>query len=131
MRVTRAEPESRVNLTPMLDVVFIMLIFFVVTSTFIREVGIDASAPEPAVTPPPDQTDKNILVRIEANDQLVVDNRFSDPRAVKAHLLRLHAERPKAAVVIDAHPNSSTGALVLVMDNARAIGAEVNFSSWR
>ena len=120
--------NNTVNLTPMLDVVFIMLIFFIVTATFIREVGLDVTPPEPKLTPPLDQPTRNILVRIEANDQLLVEGKFSDPRVVTSHLIRLYAERPEATVVIDAHPDSTTDTMVLVMDSARSIGANVSLA---
>ena len=128
MRTKKEESESKVNLTPMLDVVFIMLIFFIVTASFVTEVGIDATPPEPKLVPPPDAQVRNILVRIEANDQLIVEDKYSDPRVVLANLTRLHAQQPEASVVIDAHPDSSTESLVLVMDSARLVGANVTLA---
>ncbi|MEM8501402.1 MAG: biopolymer transporter ExbD [Pseudomonadota bacterium] len=120
----RVESENRINLTPMLDVVFIMLIFFVVTATFVNEQGLDLSAPEPRIKPPDQKEKTSVLVRIEANNQLIVQGKFSDPRTIRAHLERLHAQNPEAPLVIDAHPNSSAESTVLVIDSARASGIE-------
>ena len=113
--------ESKIDLTPMLDVVFIMLIFFVVTATFVQEVGIDANPPDPDAGPPPPEL-KTILVRIGSNDQLVVAGDRVDITSIRAHIERLHAQNPDAPVIIQPHPNSSTKVIVRVMDSAREAG---------
>ena len=115
--------ESKVNLTPMLDVVFIMLIFFIVTATFTKEHGIDVNPPSENANPRPD-LQRNIVVQIRGNDQLVVDRRLADQHNIRAHLERQYAQYPKAGLVIDAHPNSTTLAMVKVMDTARSVGIE-------
>ncbi len=112
--------ESEVNLTPMLDVVFIMLIFFIVTASFVKEAGIDITR-QPAATA--ERKDRgNILVAITENDQIWVDRRQVDPRALRANIERLHAENPQGSVVIQADQNSKNGLLVQVMDAARLAG---------
>jgi biopolymer transport protein ExbD len=116
----REEEESEVNLTPMLDVVFIMLIFFIVTASFVKEAGIDVSRP-PAATAERKERG-NILVAITENDQIWIDRRQVDPRALRANIERLHAENPQGAVVIQADKNSKNGLLVQVMDAARLAG---------
>jgi biopolymer transport protein ExbD len=112
--------ESEVNLTPMLDVVFIMLIFFIVTASFVKEAGIDVTRP-PAATAERKERG-NILVAITADDQIWVDRRMVDPRALRANLERLHAENPQGSVVIQADTASKNGLLVQVMDAARLAG---------
>ncbi len=112
--------ESEVNLTPMLDVVFIMLIFFIVTASFVKEAGIDITRP-PAATAERKERG-NILVAITENDQIWVDRRQVDPRALRANIERLHAENPQGSVVIQADVNSKNGLLVQVMDAARLAG---------
>ena len=112
--------ESEVNLTPMLDVVFIMLIFFIVTASFVKEAGIDISRP-PAATAERKERG-NILVAITHNDQIWIDRRQVDPRALRANIERLHAENPQGSVVIQADQNSKNGLLVQVMDAARLAG---------
>ena len=115
-----ADEESEVNLTPMLDVVFIMLIFFIVTASFVKEAGIDISRP-PAATAERKERG-NILVAITENDQIWIDRRQVDPRALRANIERLHAENPQGSVVIQADENSKNGLLVQVMDAARLAG---------
>jgi biopolymer transport protein ExbD len=116
----REQEESEVNLTPMLDVVFIMLIFFIVTASFVKEAGIDISRP-PAATAERKERG-NILVAITENDQIWIDRRQVDPRALRANIERLHAENPQGSVVIQADESSKNGLLVQVMDAARLAG---------
>ena len=118
----REQEESEVNLTPMLDVVFIMLIFFIVTASFVKEAGIDVSRP-PAATAERKERG-NILIAITENDQIWMDRRQVDPRALRANIERLHAENPQGSVVIQADKNSKNGLLVMVMDAARLAGVK-------
>ncbi len=118
----RAEDESEVNLTPMLDVVFIMLIFFIVTASFVKEAGIDVTRP-PAATAERKERG-NILIAITENDQIWMDRRQVDPRALRANIERLHAENPQGSVIIQADVNSKNGLLVRVMDAARLAGVD-------
>jgi biopolymer transport protein ExbD len=119
-RRTAADDEDEVNLTPMLDVVFIMLIFFIVTASFVKESGIDISRP-PAATAERKERG-NILIAITANDQLWMDGRQIDPRSLRANIERLYAENPEGSVVIQADRLSKNGLLVQVMDAARQAG---------
>ncbi len=111
---------SEVNLTPMLDVVFIMLIFFIVTASFVKEAGIDVTRPQASTAVRKERG--NILIAITANDQIWMDRRQVDPRALRANIERLHAENPQGSVVIQADKNSKNGLLVQVMDAARLAG---------
>jgi biopolymer transport protein ExbD len=115
------EDENEINLTPMLDVVFIMLIFFIVTASFIKEAGLDVNRPDAPVTQS-EPEDSNILVMITANDEIWIDRRLIDPRAVRANIERLHAENPDGSVVIQPKKKSTNKALVTVMDAARQAG---------
>jgi biopolymer transport protein ExbD len=115
------EEESEINLTPMLDVVFIMLIFFIVTASFIKEAGIDVNRPDAPVTESKPE-EANILVMISANDEIFIDRRLIDPRAVRANIERLHAENPEGSVVIQADMKSTNKILVEVMDSSRSAG---------
>jgi len=116
------EEESEVNLTPMLDVVFIMLIFFIVTASFVKESGIDINRPNAATAERKERG--NILVAISPNGQIWIDRRQVDVRAVQANIERLHAENPQGAVVIQADRESKNGLLVQVMDAARLAGVK-------
>ncbi|MYE53396.1 MAG: biopolymer transporter ExbD [Gammaproteobacteria bacterium] len=115
------EGDEQINLTPMLDVVFIMLIFFIVTATFVKEVGLDVNQPddEPMNVDP---KKKNIVVRISNRDRIVIAQRDVDWRSVRANIERLHAENPEAPVVIQPHPDSQTATMIHVMDSARLAG---------
>ena len=115
------DEESEINLTPMLDVVFIMLIFFIVTASFVREAGIDVNRPDAPMTESKPE-DSNILVRISATDEIWIDRRLVDPRAIRANIERLAAENPDGSVVILAHNNSTNKTLVQVMDASRLAG---------
>jgi biopolymer transport protein ExbD len=115
------EEENEINLTPMLDVVFIMLIFFIVTASFIKEVGLDVNRPDAPMTQSKPE-DSNILVLINANDEIWIDRRLIDPRAVRANIERMHAENPEGSVVIQANKSSTNKMLVEVMDASRQAG---------
>ncbi len=124
------DEESAIDITPMLDVVFIMLIFFIVTATFVKETGIDVNRPNAATAVK--QEKANILIAIDAKNRVWIDRRQIDIRAVRPNIERLHAENPQGSVVIQADKNSKNGLLVLVMDAARlanvpnvALAAEV------
>lgn len=113
------DDENEINLTPMLDVVFIMLIFFIVTATFIRETGIDANRPDQQDQPQVVQEEGAILIIIDNNDDIWIDGLIVDERAVRPNIQRMYAENPERPVVIQAERFSSTQKLVAVMDASR------------
>jgi biopolymer transport protein ExbD len=106
----------------MLDVVFIMLIFFIVTATFVKEVGIDVNQPDEDKPKTVDPDKKSIIVRISSQDRIMISQRQVDWRSVRANIERLHAEAPEAPVIIQAHPDSSTEAMIHIMDQSRLAG---------
>ena len=114
------EKENEINLTPMLDVVFIMLIFFIVTASFIKESGIDVNKPEATTQDP--VSDASILIAIDENSDIWIERRQIDPRALRANIERLHAENPDGSVVILADRHSFNNTLVQVMDASRQAG---------
>ncbi|MGW8368026.1 MAG: ExbD/TolR family protein [Gammaproteobacteria bacterium] len=114
------QEESEINITPMLDVVFIMLIFFIVTASFVKEAGIDVNRPDAQTAQKKEKA--NILVAISANNEIWIDRRRVDPRAVRANIERLHAENPQGTVVIQADKEAKTETLIQVMDSARQAG---------
>ena len=119
-RLQPREEESEINMTPMLDVVFIMLIFFVVTASFLKETGVDVSRPQASTAVRKEHG--NILVGITAGDEVWIDRRRVEIRAVRANIERLRAENPEGAVVIQADTAAKTGLLVQVIDQARMAG---------
>ncbi len=115
------EEESEIDLTPMLDVVFIMLIFFIVTATFVKEIGLDVNSPDKNQNIK-DADKQSIVVQITSRDRIQIRGRDVDVRAVRANIERLHAENPEAPVVVQPHPDSSTDTMIQVMDSARQAG---------
>jgi biopolymer transport protein ExbD len=113
------EEDNEINLTPMLDVVFIMLIFFIVTASFIKEAGIDVTRPQAFTT---EKQDANILIAISAADEIWIDKKIIDPRQVRPNLERLMAENPKGSMVIQADAESTNEILVIVMEAAKGAG---------
>ncbi|MEL6185739.1 MAG: biopolymer transporter ExbD [Myxococcota bacterium] len=114
--------EQEVDMTPMLDIVFILLIFFIVTSTFVKESGIEVNKPGAVTAERKERA--SILVAIDADNRVWVDKRKVDVRAVRAHIERLRAENPQGGVVIQADEESKNKLLVKVMDAARQAGVE-------
>ena len=114
------QEESEINITPMLDVVFIMLIFFIVTASFVKEAGIDVNRPDAQTAELKEKA--NILIAITAQNHIFVDRRRVDPRAVRANIERLHAENPQGTVVIQADKEAKTETLIQVMDASRQAG---------
>ncbi len=104
----------------MIDIVFIMLIFFIVTASFVKESGIDVNRPDAVTAERKERA--SILVAIDENNQVWVDKRPVDVRAVRANIERLRAENPEGGVVIQADTESNNGTLVKVMDAARQAG---------
>jgi len=118
------EEEAEINLTPMLDVVFIMLIFFIVTASFVKESGLDVNRPDAPTAVKKENA--NILVAIGASNEIWINRRRIDPRAVRANIERMHAENPEGAVIIQADKKAFTETLVLVMDSARQAGVSMS-----
>ncbi len=115
--------DAKIDLTPMLDVVFILLIFFVVTATFLSETAISAASSENNNEPPPpqDEEDRNILFEIGPNNEIILNG---NPRPIietqiRSNIDQLKAENPSASVIIQPDPDSDVGTLVLIMDAAR------------
>ena len=100
------------------------LIFFIVTASFVNESGLDVNRPPTTDQPPPpdDPTKRNIVFRISESNELLLDGRRIDIRAVRANVERMSAENPEAKVIIDAHPKSKTELYVLIADQAREAG---------
>ena len=128
----RETDEAEINITPMLDIVFIMLIFFIVTTSFVKEKGIEVSRPSNS---PPKEIKKNkgpIVVKIDANGNITMKGRMLDNKAVEANLEREKAEKPDSPLIIAAHPDAETDALVTILDAAEAVGvASVSVATTR
>ncbi len=120
-RSVKEVDQAEINLTPMLDVVMIMLIFFIVTGSFVREVAIEMERKQTSSAQSSEPSD-NITIQVSANDEIWIKGRRVDAHAIRANISRLKAEMPKAAVIIKAHNKSTIDAVATVADAARAAG---------
>ena len=121
------EEESEINLTPMLDVVFIMLIFFIVTASFVKEAGIDVL--RPAALTAYSKKSANILVAISPKNEIWIDNQQVKPEGVRAQIERLHAENPEGSVMIQADKSSNAETLLQVMGAATEARVSVSIAA--
>ena len=123
-RKHRFEDEAEINITPMLDIVFIMLIFFIVTTSFVKEEGLEVSRPSTTPRKETSQDHGPIVVKIDAGGSISVKGRVLEARAVQANLEREKAEKPGMPLIVAAHPMADTETLVIVLDAAQAVGIE-------
>jgi biopolymer transport protein ExbD len=127
----REQDGAEIDLTPMLDVVFIMLIFFIVVASFIKEAGVEVNRPDDNQPDNPEDS-TSILVEVASDNQIWMENRRVDIRAVRANIQRLLAEDPEAPVTIKVEKGAEAGIVVDVADAARESGvAAVNWASDR
>ncbi len=126
INITAARRSKRqsleLNIAPLIDMVFILLIFFLVTTSFVRETGVEVK--RPSATTAVSQDNATILIAVTAENQIYVDRRLVDVRAVRVHVERALAENPQGSVVIVADRGSRTGTAIQVMDACRQAGAE-------
>jgi len=127
----KEQDGAEIDLTPMLDVVFIMLIFFIVVASFIKEAGVEVNRPDKNKPDNPEDS-TSILVEVASDNQIWMENRRVDIRAVRANIQRLLAEDPEAPVTIKVEKGAEAGIVVDVADAARESGvAAVNWASDR
>ena len=119
-RRDRHDKDPQINLTPMIDMVFILLIFFLVASSFVKEAGIEVNRPVAQTA----QTQGRGTIRIALSEtgEIWMERRSIDIRAVRANVERMLAESPEASVVVLADATAHTGLLVQVMDQVRLAG---------
>ena len=120
--------EEEINITPMLDVVFILLIFFIVTANFIKEPGLEVNRPDSETAEPTENA--AILIAVGNAGEIYMDGRRIDKRQVKANVVRLLAENPQGSVVIQADEKATADTIMAVMDGAReAVVYNISLSS--
>ena len=112
--------EEEINITPMLDVVFILLIFFIVTANFIKEPGLEVNRPDSETAEPTENA--AILIAVGNAGEIYMDGRRIDKRQVKANVVRLLAENPQGSVVLQADEKATADTIMAVMDGAREAG---------
>ena len=121
---------AEINMTPLIDMVFILLIFFIVTTSFVKETGVEVSRPTAKTAVKKELA--NIMIAITANGEIKMESRTIDRRAVRANVERMHAENPEGSVIILADKEAKTGLLIEVMDQARLAGvANVSIAAER
>ena len=118
--LAEGQDEAEIDLTPMLDVVFIMLIFFIVTASFLNEFGVEGTKPPSVQNVETDA--KSIAIKVWSSGEITIDGLSVDPRAVSAHITRRRAENPQAGVAVLAGKRAKTAVVVGVIDAARAAG---------
>ncbi len=118
--IEHSNTGNSVNMTPLIDVVFILLIFFVVTSSFVKESGIDVNRPSAQTAVRKERG--NIIIAVNRDGEIWIDKKRSDLRSVRPQVERFKAENPEASVVILADEDSRTGVMVEVMDQVRLAG---------
>mgnify|MGYP001217060343 CR=1 FL=1 len=111
---------AEINMTPLIDMVFILLIFFIVTTSFAKETGVDVNRPSAKTAVKKELA--NIMIAITASGEIKMERRTIDRRAVRAHVERMHAENTEGSVIILADKEAKTGLLIEVMDQARLAG---------
>jgi biopolymer transport protein ExbD len=118
------DDEAEINITPMLDIVFIMLIFFIVTTSFVKEKGLEVSRPSNAPPKEIKQDKGPIVLKIDSASLISLKGRILETAAVEANLEREKAEKPDSTLIIAAHPDADTDALVTILDAAKAVDIE-------
>ncbi len=122
-RSRRPADEAEVNMTPMLDIVFILLIFFIVTAVFIQERALNLTPPPPSNTENT-EPQPTIIIRVDEDNLVFVNNRLVDIGTVRSNIERLRAETPESAVLVQAHPNARSGLVVQIVDQARTANVQ-------
>ena len=117
----RNSKTEGINMAPLIDMVFILLIFFMVTTSFVKETGIDVQRPTASTAALKEKG--NILIGVSADGLVFLDRKQIDIRSVRAHVERCVAENPEGAVVIVADKASHTGVVIQVMDQCHLAGA--------
>ena len=116
------DEETNIELMPLLDVVFILLIFFIVTTSFVKESGVEVSKPSAKTATKKESA--TIFVAIKDNGEIWIQKRKVELGSVRANIEKLHAESPEGSVVIQADKSSKTGILIEVMDQIRSANVE-------
>ncbi len=114
------EQQPEINMTPLVDMIFIILIFFIVTSSYVKEAGVEVNRPNAKTAV--QQERANIMIAVTRDGEVWIDRQKVDPRVVRSYVARMHAEHPEGSVVVLADEESRTGLVVQVVDQARLAG---------
>ena len=119
---SRNQDDTAIDMTPMLDMVFIMLILFIVTASFLKESGIDVNRPDSDSSSQNQPDKQNIMISVTADNEVWMQSRRIDIRAVRANVERLKAENPEGAIVIQAAEDSNIDTVAVIMDSLNSAG---------
>ena len=117
-----SDDEAAIDMTPMLDIVFIMLIFFIVTTSFVKEKGLEVSRPKDSKTPPPPTNVESLAIRVEEDGTIVVNGRQVDIRRVEANIQSFLAENNQDSAAVQAHPKAKHGDVTEVINEVKRAG---------
>ncbi len=117
------DDDNEVDMTPMLDIVFIMLIFFIVTTSFVKESAIDINRPKPDQSEQPPSPKRPIIISINETSEIHMNEQLIDIDAIQARIEVARAKKPKASIVVLAHPDAHSGVVVRAVDQANLAGA--------
>ena len=117
-----SDDDAAIDMTPMLDIVFIMLIFFIVTTSFVKEKGLEVSRPKDSNTPPPPTNVKSLALRIDADGSIVLNGRTVDIRRVEANIQSFLAENNQDSAAVQAHPKAKHGVVTEVINEVKKAG---------
>ena len=120
---THGADDTGIDLAPMLDFVLNLLIFFIITAVFAKEIGLTVSRPNSSANKERKEA-SSIVITIDPTGAIIVDKRTVDIRTVRANIERLHAQRPDDAVVVVAQKGAQTGILVQIIDQVRQGGIQ-------
>ena len=120
----RRRAETQINMAPLIDMIFILLIFFLVTTSFSRESGVELRKPKPAPEQPDVKKKTNVTVEVGHDNRVFIDNRVYDVRTVRAYMEKFLLDTPKGTVVIAADKDSSIGRVIQVMDQCKLAGVK-------
>jgi len=124
-KLGKARPESTgIDLAPMLDFVMNLLIFFIITAVFAKELGLRVARPAAPGIGAATKEAGSLLITIDSGGEILVDERAVDIRSVRANVERMHAEKPENGVMIVADPRAGTGVVVQVVDQVRQGGVQ-------
>ena len=117
-----SDDDAAIDMTPMLDIVFIMLIFFIVTTSFVKEKGLEVSRPKDSKTPPPPTNVKSLSIRVNEDGTIVVNGRQVDIRRVEANIQSFLAENNQDSAAVQAHPKAKHGDVTEVINEVKRAG---------
>ncbi|MGF1607184.1 MAG: ExbD/TolR family protein [Rhodothalassiaceae bacterium] len=124
-KFAKQQDEAEINMTPMLDIVFIMLIFFIVTASFVKEQGLEQTKPPPSTNEPPDEEKRNCVIRVTNSNRIMYGFREIDESSIRPNIEQCRATNPEAVVIIQAEPDADAEFVIAAQDQARQVNRNI------